>query len=135
MHSTSGACRLPDLGAALSALLLAHPSRQAQQPGEFGFLAGIAFDLAGDIADDAAEKGPERAQSAIGALELFGMGVTLVLDEGELADPRVRLPDRYGQLLGQRYQLLTRPVQQLGVSRKGNVLRLHRGIDDDAREV
>src|SRR5205823_2257726 len=81
-----------DLGAALSALLSAHASCQAQQQGKFGFETGIAVDLAGNVPDDAAEIGLERAQSPVGALELLGMGVTLMLDQGELADPGVGLP-------------------------------------------
>src|SRR5229473_1799172 len=28
----------------------------------------------------------------VGALELLGMGITLMLDQGELADPRIGLP-------------------------------------------
>ena len=52
----------------------------------------VAVDLAGNVADDAAQIGLERAQSPVGALELLGMGVTLMLDQGELADPRVGLP-------------------------------------------
>ena len=84
-----GRVQAVDLGAALSALLSAHPPRQAQQPGEFGFEPMISVDLAGNVPDDAAEIGLERAQSPVGAPELLGMGVTLMLDQGELADPRV----------------------------------------------
>src|SRR6476620_11343240 len=135
MHSTSGACRLYSLGPRWPALLLSHPSRQAQQPGEFGIEAGITFDLAGNVPDDAAEIGLECAQSPVGALELLGMGVTLILDEGELADSHVRLPELDAEPFGQLHQLLAGPVQQLGVGRERNVLRLHRGIDNDAREV
>src|SRR5947208_8677619 len=40
--------------------------------------------LAGDVADDAAEIGSKRPQGPIGALELLGMGIALVLDQGEL---------------------------------------------------
>jgi hypothetical protein len=36
-----------DLWATLPALLLSHPSGEAQQKGEFGFEPGIAIDLAG----------------------------------------------------------------------------------------
>jgi hypothetical protein len=49
------------------------------------------FDFADDIANDAAEIGLELAQRAIGTLELAGMGIALVHDERELADPLVGL--------------------------------------------
>lgn len=47
--------------------------------------ADAAFELAGDIADDAAEIGSQRPQGPVGALELLGVGIALVLDQGELA--------------------------------------------------
>src|SRR4029077_21075535 len=80
-----------DLGAALAALLLPYPPRQAQQPGEPGLQRGIAVDLAGNVADDAAQIGLELAQSPVGAVELAGMGVSLMPYQLELADPRIRL--------------------------------------------
>jgi hypothetical protein len=51
-----GRVQAVDLGTALSALLSAHPPRQAQQPGEFGFEPGIAVDLAGNVPDDIDER-------------------------------------------------------------------------------
>ena len=63
------------------------------------------------------------------------MGVALVLDEGELADPRIGLAQLDAELFGQRHQLLARPVDELGVGREGDVLRLHSGVDDGAGEV
>src|SRR5882757_6197131 len=62
------------------------------------------------------------------------MRVTLMLDQGELADPRIRLPQPDAKIPGQFHQLLTGPVHQLGIGRERNVLRLHRSVDDDARE-
>ena len=47
--------------------------------------------LAPNVADDAAEIGLELSQAAISALELLGMGIALVLDQRELADPQVGL--------------------------------------------
>src|SRR5712671_3176005 len=87
-----GGMQAVDLGAALPAFLLANPPAKAEQVSESGLKPIIAVDLAGDVADDAAEIGLERAQSPVGALELLGMGVTLMLDQGELADPPIRLP-------------------------------------------
>jgi hypothetical protein len=87
-----GSMQAVDLGAALPALLLAHPPAKAEQVSEAALEPMVAVDLAGDVADDAAEIGLERAQSPVGARELLGMGVTLMLDQGELADPCLRLP-------------------------------------------
>jgi len=44
-----------DLRAALTLLLLAHAPRQHQQLGERRFEPAVALDLAGDVANDAAE--------------------------------------------------------------------------------
>ncbi len=49
----------------------------------------LARDLAGDVADGAAEVGPQGAERLVGALELLGMGIALVPDQGKLADPRI----------------------------------------------
>ena len=83
----------------------------------------------------AAEIGLELAQGLCGAAELAGMGVALVLDERELADPRIGLAQLDAELFGQPHQLLARPVHQLGVGREGDVLRLHGGVDDGAGEI
>jgi hypothetical protein len=87
-----GGMQAVDLGTALPALLRSYPSSEAEQVSEAGLEPMVTVDLAGNVADDAAEIGLERAQSPVGALELLGMGVTLMLDQGELADPRVGLP-------------------------------------------
>src|SRR6266702_7225436 len=87
-----GGMQTVDLGAALPALLRAHPLAKAEQVSEAALEPMVAVDLAGVVADDAAEIGLERAQRLVGALELPGMGVALMLDQGELADPRVGLP-------------------------------------------
>jgi hypothetical protein len=44
-----------------------------------------------DVANDPAEIGLELAQAPVGALELMGMGVALVLDQCQLADPPIGL--------------------------------------------
>ena len=92
-----GRMQAVDLGPALSALLGAYAPRQAQQMSECCLKPGIAIDLAGNVADHSAEIGLERAQSPLGALELLRMGVTLMLDQGELADPRVGLTELHAQ--------------------------------------
>ena len=105
-----GRVQAVDLGAALAAFLIAHPPRQAQQPGERGLERGIAVDLAGNVADDAAEIGLELAQGLFGAVELAGMGVALVLDEGELADPRIGLAQLDAEPIGCLEILCTPPA-------------------------
>ena len=50
----------------------------------------VAFDLAGNVANDAAQIGPQLLQHPVGALELLGVGIALMLDQGELAHPRIR---------------------------------------------
>ncbi len=64
--------------------------------GELGrkgyFQSFVARGLATDIADDAAQLGSQGSQGLVGALELLGVGIALVLDQGQLADPLVALP-------------------------------------------
>jgi len=76
-----------DLRATLALLLIEHASRPRQHAVERDPMeqADVAFDLAGDVADDAAKIGPKRPQGPVGALELLGVGIALVL-ERELAD-------------------------------------------------
>ena len=49
-----GSVQAVDLGAALAALLIAYPPRQAQHPSKRGLPSGVAVDLAGNVAHDAA---------------------------------------------------------------------------------
>jgi len=63
------------------------------------------------------------------------MGIALVHDERDLADALVGLAQLDAAPLGERDELLARPVHQLGVGREGDVLRLHRGVNDDAVEI
>ena len=61
-----GGVQAVDLGAALTALLVAHSAGEVEQPGKLGLAPVIACDLAGDVADDAAKIGLELAQSLVG---------------------------------------------------------------------
>ena len=63
------------------------------------------------------------------------MGVALVLDQRELADPPIGLAQLHPVLLGQPHQPLARPVHQLGVGREHHRLRLHRGVDHHAGQI
>ena len=84
-----GSVQAVDLGAALAAFLREHAVCEDKQPCELRLQPRVVFDFADDIANDAAETGLELAQRAVGALELAGMGIALVHDERELADPLV----------------------------------------------
>src|SRR6185295_13298317 len=78
-----------DFRPALMTVLLEHPPGQMQQLGEERLqTALLASDLAGDVADSAPEICSERAQRLVGPLELLGVGIALMLDQGELAHPR-----------------------------------------------
>lgn len=67
-----GGMQAVDLGAALSALLRSYPPSEAEQVSEATLEPMVAVDLAGNVADDAAQIGL-RAQRLVGALELLGM--------------------------------------------------------------
>ena len=79
-----------DLLATLPLTLVANLMGQRQRQGEGVTEGGVVDDLAPDIADNAAQEGSDR-RKALFALELFRMGVALVLDQGELANPRIGL--------------------------------------------
>jgi hypothetical protein len=73
-----GCMQAVDLGAALPALLLSQPPAKAQQMSKAALEPTVAIDLAGNVADDAAQIGLELAQRLVGALELAGMSVALM---------------------------------------------------------
>ena len=52
----------------------------------------LACNLAADVADGAAQKSLEFTQAFPGPLELFGMRIALLHDQGELAHLGVALP-------------------------------------------
>ena len=63
-----------------------------------------------DVADDAAQIGLEPAQASVGALELMGMGIALMLDQRQLADPRIGLAQLDTDMRGKPYQAFSRSV-------------------------
>ena len=90
------------LAAALAAVLRQHPLGEVKRPHKGFAQALLIGDLAADVADDAAEIGPELAQRLAGALELMGVGVALMLHQRELADPGVRLAQAQATLCASR---------------------------------
>ncbi len=80
-----------DLPSPLVLPLLKHPAGDVEGLAEDVLQLVLACDLTGDVADGAAEVGPQGAERLVGALELFCMGIALMPDQGELAEP-VPLP-------------------------------------------
>ena len=122
-----------DLRPTLTLLLLAHAPRQ--QLCERRFEPAVTLDLAADVADHAVLIGPERLELPVGALEQLGVGIALILDQGELAHPRIGLAQSHPMALRQPHQLLARPVQKLRVGGERHVLGLNRGVDDHPRQL
>src|SRR5215472_13740846 len=90
--------------------LCQHAPGEAQRLGEDLFELGITVDASPDVADDAAQIGLEPAQASVGALELMGMGIALMLDQRQLADPRIGLTQLDTDMRGKPYQALARSV-------------------------
>src|SRR5262245_37300462 len=67
-----------DLSVALMLPLLKNPRRQMQRPAEDGLEFVLVGDLPRNIPDGAPEIGLELAKGLAGALELVGVGVTLI---------------------------------------------------------
>ena len=74
-------------------------------------------------------------RARVAPLELLGVGIALVPDQRDLADPHVRLAQGYAPRLGEAHQALACAMHQLGVRRKGNRLLLHGRVDDHLPEV
>jgi hypothetical protein len=63
------------------------------------------------------------------------MGIALVLDQGELAHPRIGLAQLDALLPRKPDQDLAGTVEQPRLGGEHHVLRLHRGVDDDAVKI
>src|SRR3984957_16865620 len=68
-----------------------NPTCQHELRGESRFESSIVLHLAADVADDPAEIGFQLPERPLCPVELFGMSIALLLDQRELADPRVGL--------------------------------------------
>ena len=82
-----------DLPAALVLPLLKNPRRQMQRPAKDGLELVLVGDLPRNIPDGAPEISLELAKGLAGALELMGVGVTLMPDQCQLADAPIGLAE------------------------------------------
>ena len=124
-----------ELPAALTLLLRADLRGPAKRERERRLEGWLALDLAADVADDPAQPAAQDTQLPLMSLELFGMGVAASHHRGGLGDPEIGLPQPDAVPGRQTVEPLDGRMQQLGIGRKGDVLRLHRGVDRDPLEV
>ena len=94
-----------DLGSALTLILRQHAPGEAQRLGKDFFELGVAIDASPDVSDDAAQIGLKPAQASVGALKLMGMGIALMLNQRQLADPRIGLAQLDTDMGGKPYGL------------------------------
>src|SRR5262245_46144481 len=118
-----------DLPAALTLPLLKNPRRQMQRPAEDVPQFILVGDLPRNIPGGAPEISLELAKGLAGALELMGVGVTLMPDQCDLAHAPIGLAEIDPNLSGQPDQALARPVEELGIGREHHVLGLNGGVE------
>ena len=123
-----------DLRPALALVLMADPlarsSRGRKRP-----RARHRRRSCGDVPDQAAEPGAQELERSPGALELMGMGIAPDHDGGALGHPQIALAQLHTFALGQRHQLLDRPVHQPGIGRMGDRLGLNGGVHHHPLQV
>lgn len=124
-----------DLLATLPLTLFSHPVGQGKRHGERRVQDLVLADLAADIADDAAQVGAKGTQGFVGALERLGVGVALVFDQGQFADPFIGLAQVDAQALCHPHQPLARPVHQPGIGGEHHILGLDGRIDDHLAKI
>lgn len=121
--------------AALALLLGADLCGTAERKGECLLEGWLALDLAADVANDPAQPAAQGTQLPLLPLKLLGMGIAARHHRGGLGHTTIGLPQPDAVPSRKAVQPLDRRMQQLGIGRKGDGLRLHRGIDRDALEV
>ena len=94
-----------------------------------------AYILRRIVADDSAQPAAQDTQLPLMPPELFGMGVAARHHRGGLGHARIGLPQPDAVPSRQAVEPLDGRMQQLGIGRKGDGLRLHRGVDRDPLEV
>ena len=124
-----------ELPAALALLLRADLAGPAQWKGECLLQCWLALDLAANVANDPAQPALEDTQLPLMSPELFGVGIAARHHRGRLGHSSIGLPQPDAVPPRQAVEPLDGRMQQLRIGRKGNGLRLHRGIDRDPLEV
>src|SRR5215213_4409280 len=84
-----GSMQRVELPATLALALILDPASPRERQREHLCEFRSADDLAGDVADDAPQHGADAPQGSGGTLELLGVGIALVPDQRDLADPHV----------------------------------------------
>src|SRR4051795_7980269 len=79
-----------ELPATLALALILDPASPRERQREHVCEFRSADDLARNVADDAAEHRADAPQGSGGPLELLGVGIALLPDQRDLADPHVR---------------------------------------------
>lgn len=116
-------------------VLSVDPAGQHEFSGESLFERRMAFDLAANVADDSAKLGLQCFAGAFCPLELLGVCIALLLDQGELADPCIGLPQPDAPLPRKPHETFASPMHQPCIGWEGDGLRLHCRIDNDPCEV
>ena len=93
-----------------------------------GRKATLTLDLAADIADDPAQPAAQETQLPLMPLELFGVGVAAGHHRRGSGDPAIGLPQPDPVPGRQAIEPFDGRMQELGVGRKGDGLRLHGGM-------
>ena len=135
MHSTLGGVERIELPAALALLLRSDLARPRQGLRERFFQRRLAFDLAADVADQPPEPRAQEAQLPAMTLELLGVGVAPRHHRRPLGDARIGLAPSNAVFAGEPPEPPDRRVQELGIGRERDRLRLHGRVHRDAPEV
>jgi hypothetical protein len=114
---------------------MANPQREIEQRAKAVLKCAIAFDLAANVPDDAAEPGAQELQLPPGALELMRMCIAPDHDGGALGYPQIALAQFDTLAFGQIDQLLDRAVDEPGVGRMRDRFLLHGGVHHDPLEI
>ncbi len=112
-----------------------NPQSEIEQRAKAILADAIAFDLAANVPDDAAEPGTQEFELPPGALELVGMRIAPHHDGGALGYAQIALAQFDTLALGLCDQLLDRPVDEPRVGRMRNRLLLDGGIHHHALEI
>jgi len=133
--SNLGRMQRIELPTALTLALIFHPASERERQGEDLCELRPTDNRAGDVANDAPEHRTQAPQGPVRPLELLSVGVALMPDQRDLADPRIGLAQPHPVPLGQTDQPLARPVHERGVGRERDCLLLHGRVDDDLPKV